>query len=191
MKYEDLTENQKYWPKKFLNLMSGKFKSIFAEAHKEKTNEELILEVYEETHDLYSKELEYGYNELQNQQYLPNFSSLKRLCIEAGVWQNPEIAWCDAVEFDRGKKILITTVTKAALDKAISIYGINYFSRGKEIFILTYKEEIKIQRQRGVEPQFYRRQKEKIENNNEVKPCSREEAQIYLENLRKKLHCKR
>lgn len=171
--------------------MSKNFTSSFAKAHGEKTDEELILETHYVTHDLHPRELEYGYNELLKQVYLPNFGSFRRLCEEVGVWQSPEIAWSDAVDFERGTTNLITTVTKKALEKAISIYGLNYFSYGKELFIQTYIEQVKMQRQQGVEPQFYERLKEKSENENETKPCDPEEAQIYLENLRKKLHRKK
>lgn len=121
--------------------------------------------------------------------FMPSFSEFRDWCI-GETWMSADEAWARACRFTADKSVVITQITKVALDEVQHLINDGYMKPAREQFINTYNAFVAKAQQVGRTQEMYVPPKPLEHKKKEHVAVSNDEAVQRLNALKQKLNIK-
>ncbi|HEM7759346.1 TPA: hypothetical protein U2L22_002434 [Acinetobacter baumannii] len=118
--------------------------------------------------------------------FMPSFAEFRTWCIGEG-WMSPEEAWSRACKFTADRSVVITQITKYALDEVMYLIEAGQMRAAQENFFGTYNVMVAKAQLKGRQQEFYTPPPQLEHKEPKHVPVSNDEAQKHLKSLMERL----
>ncbi|MDC5080977.1 hypothetical protein NRA12_03980 [Acinetobacter baumannii] len=118
--------------------------------------------------------------------FMPSFAEFRTWCIGES-WMSPEEAWSRACKFTAGRSVVITQITKYALDEVMYLIEAGQIRAAQENFFGTYNVMVAKAQLKGRQQEFYTPPLQLEHKEPKHVPVSNDVAQKHLKSLMERL----
>ncbi|HAV4234569.1 TPA: hypothetical protein JIQ46_17360 [Acinetobacter baumannii ATCC 17978] len=118
--------------------------------------------------------------------FMPSFAEFRTWCIGES-WMSPEEAWSRACKFTTDRSVVITQITKYALDEVMYLIEAGQMRAAQDNFFGTYNVMVAKAQLKGRQQEFYTPPLQLEHKEPEHTPVSNDEAQKHLQSLMERL----
>ncbi|MDC4455999.1 hypothetical protein NQ666_19045 [Acinetobacter baumannii] len=118
--------------------------------------------------------------------FMPSFAEFRTWCIGEG-WMSPEEAWSRACKFTADRSVVITQITKYALDEVMYLIEAGQMRAAQENFFGTYNVMVAKAQLKGRQQEFYTPPLQLEHKEPKHVPVSNDVAQKHLKSLMERL----
>ncbi len=118
--------------------------------------------------------------------FMPSFAEFRTWCIGES-WMSPEEAWSRACKFTADRSVVITQITKYALDEVMYLIEAGQMRAAQENFFGTYNVMVAKAQLKGRQQEFYAPPLQLEQKEPKHVPVSNDEAQKHLKSLMERL----
>ena len=118
--------------------------------------------------------------------FMPSFAEFRTWCIGES-WMSPEEAWSRACKFTTDRSVVITQITKYALDEVMYLIEAGQMRAAQDNFFGTYNVMVAKAQLKGRQQEFYTPPLQLEHKEPKHVPVSNDEAQKHLKSLMERL----
>ncbi|EHU2486329.1 hypothetical protein A0141_RS19015 [Acinetobacter baumannii] len=118
--------------------------------------------------------------------FMPSFAEFRTWCIGES-WMSPEEAWSRACKFTADRSVVITQITKYALDEVMYLIEAGQMRAAQDNFFGTYNVMVAKAQLKGRQQEFYTPPLQLEHKEPKHVPVSNDEAQKHLQSLMERL----
>ncbi|MCE6327435.1 hypothetical protein ABTF87_18940, partial [Acinetobacter baumannii] len=118
--------------------------------------------------------------------FMPSFAEFRTWCIGES-WMSPEEAWSRACKFTTDSTVVITQITKYALDEVMYLIEAGQMRAAQDNFFGTYNVMVAKAQLKGRQQEFYAPPLQLEHKEPKHVPVSNDEAQKHLKSLMERL----
>ncbi|MEW7111545.1 hypothetical protein, partial [Acinetobacter baumannii] len=118
--------------------------------------------------------------------FMPSFAEFRTWCIGES-WMSPEEAWSRACKFTTDRTVVITQITKYALDEVMYLIEAGQMRAAQDNFFGTYNVMVAKAQLKGRQQEFYTPPLQLEHKEPKHVPVSNDEAQKHLKSLMERL----